>query len=84
MNSKPPKPALPPPTTEQSITFTRQMLGELRMIVHNEGADTLNYFIEMAYVEAGDILSGVRPLSLRGNRDATVGMAVKSAGKIKF
>jgi hypothetical protein len=84
MNLKPAKPALPPHTAEESIAYIRQMLGELRTVANNEGADMLRYMIEMAYVEAGDILAGLRPLSIRGNRDASVDMPLKPAGKIKF
>jgi len=84
MNAKPSKPMPTPHTAEQNIAYTRQMLGELRTVANNEGADMLRYLIEMAYVEAGDILAGLRPLSVRGHRDPAVGMALKPAGKIKF
>lgn len=84
VNPKPAKPALPPHTAEENIAYIRQMLGELRTVAHNEGADMLRYFIEMAYVEAGDILAGFRPVSLRNNRDAAAGMSLKSTGKIKL
>ncbi|QRM55039.1 hypothetical protein [Sinorhizobium sp. BG8] len=55
----------PPPSaqTRENITYIRQMLGELRLVAHSEGADMLRYLIEMAYVEAGDIQAGLRPLS---------------------
>ena len=46
--------------------------------------DMLRYFIEMAYVEAGDILSGFRPLSIRENRDRTPGVPLNPAGKVKL
>jgi hypothetical protein len=84
MNSKPAKPSLPPHTAEENIAYTRQMLGELRTVANNEGADMLRYLIEMAYVEAGDILAGLRPLSVRGHGEPAIGMPFKSAGKIKF
>ncbi len=84
MNLKPAKLTLPPHTPEQNVAYIRQMLGELRTVAHNEGADMLRYFIEMAYVEAGDILSGFRPMSVRGDRDAAAGMSFKPAGKVKF
>ena len=41
-----------------SMTYLRQMLGELRLVAKSEGADMLCYLIEMAYVEAGDIQAG--------------------------
>ncbi|MGB3814761.1 MAG: hypothetical protein WA950_16205 [Shinella sp.] len=84
MSPKPAKPTLPPHTAEENIAYIRQMLGELRTVAHNEGADMLRYLIEMAYVEAGDILSGFRPISIRGDRDPAAGMPLQSAGKIKF
>jgi len=85
MKPRPSKPALPlPHTVEDNIAYIRQMLGELRTVANNEGADMLRYLIEMAYVEAGDIHSGLRPLSIRDHRDPAVGMALKTAGKIKL
>ncbi len=84
MNLKPAKPALPQHTAEENIAYIRQMLGELRTVAHNEGADMLRYFIEMAYVEAGDILSGFRPLSVRENRDPASDVPLNPTGKVKF
>jgi hypothetical protein len=49
---------------EQNIAYIRQMLGELGIVARNENADMLCYLIEMAYLEAGDILSGARPVRL--------------------
>lgn len=51
--------------TEQNITYIRQMLGELRAVADSERADLLCYLIEMAYLEAGDVLAGQRPLRVR-------------------
>ncbi len=42
----------------EKITYIWQMLGELRNVAESEGADLLCYLIEMAYVEAGDVLAG--------------------------
>lgn len=50
--------------TAQNITYIRQMLGELRTVADNENADMLCYLIEMAYLEAGDVLAGHRPLRI--------------------
>jgi hypothetical protein len=47
----------------ENIAYIKQMLGELRQVALNEGADMLCYLIEMAYVEAGDVQSGRRPRS---------------------
>src|SRR6478735_7483583 len=49
---------------QESISYIRQMLGELRQVARGEGADMLCYLIEMAYVEAGDVQAGRRPRSL--------------------
>ena len=84
MNPKTSKATLPAHTAEQNIAYIRQMLGELRTVANNEGADMLRYFIEMAYVEAGDILSGFRPLSLGAERDPATGMPVKPTGKVEL
>lgn len=51
--------------TRENIAYLRQMLGELRLVAQKEGADMLCYLIEMAYVEAGDVQSGRRALSVR-------------------
>jgi len=50
--------------TEQNIAYIKQMLGELGGVARNEKADMLCYLIEMAYLEAGDVLAGSRPLSV--------------------
>ena len=42
--------------SEQNITYIRQMLGELRAVAEAEKADMLCYLIEMAFMEAGDLL----------------------------
>ncbi|MCF3641408.1 hypothetical protein LXM94_15650 [Rhizobium sp. TRM95111] len=64
-----PQPRLPeavPVRSKEKIAYIRQMLGELRLVADGEGAEMLRYLIEMAYVEAGDIQDGLRPLSVRG------------------
>jgi hypothetical protein len=42
----------------ENIAYIWQMLGELRQVAENEGADLLCYLIEMAYVEAGELQTG--------------------------
>ena len=51
-------------STIENIAYIRQMLAELRLVAENEGAEMLCYLIEMAYVEAGDVQSGRRALSI--------------------
>ena len=48
-----------------NISYIREMLAELRNVADREGADLLCYLIEMAYVEAGDLQSGSRALSIQ-------------------
>lgn len=49
--------------TMENVAYIRQMLGELRLVAATEGAEMLCYLIEMAYVEAGDLQTGRRPIS---------------------
>jgi hypothetical protein len=51
--------------TMENIAYIRQMLAELRLVAENEGAEMLCYLIEMAYVEAGDVQTGRRSLSIQ-------------------
>ncbi|OJG00280.1 hypothetical protein AX760_11035 [Pararhizobium antarcticum] len=71
--------------TQDNIAYIRQMLGELRGVASNEGADMLCYLIEMAFVEAGDIQEGKRQLSIQqAERNKPAGMPVKPPGEIQF
>lgn len=54
--------------TLENFAYIRQMLAELRVVAEREGADMLCYLIEMAYIEAGDIQSGRRELSIGHNK----------------
>ncbi|WP_275790698.1 hypothetical protein [Pararhizobium gei] len=70
---------------QENIAYIRQMLGELRGVASHQGADMLCYLLEMAFVEAGDILSGKRELSFAdAERNKAAGMAMKPSGKIQF
>ncbi|MDH4413594.1 MAG: hypothetical protein QE484_09820 [Rhizobium sp.] len=61
--------------TMENIVYLRHMLAELRLVAENEGAEMLCYLIEMAYVEAGDVLSGRRALSIHhAQRDKSTRM----------
>lgn len=42
--------------SDHSIVYVRQMLGELRGVAETEKAEMLCYLIEMAFMEAGDLL----------------------------
>ena len=84
MNSKPAMPVQSPGSTLENVAYVRHMLGELRTVAQNEGADMLRYLIEMAYVEAGDIQAGLRPLSTGRAGDRAAGVPVKASGKVKL
>jgi hypothetical protein len=50
----------------------QSMLGQLRTMAEAERCDMLAYLIEMAYVEASDIIRGERPARVQqgnGRRD---------------
>ena len=52
----------------ESIGYIQQMLGELRTLAEIERCDMLTYLIEMAYIEAGEIRRGVRPMRVQDAR----------------
>ncbi|MGE6739275.1 hypothetical protein ACQKGC_03255 [Allorhizobium pseudoryzae] len=43
-----------------NLAYIRQMLGQLRLVAHQERAHLLCYLIEMAYIEAGELQIGPR------------------------
>lgn len=47
-----------------SLDYMQAMLGQLRTMAEAERCDMLAYLIEMAYVEASDIVRGERPSRL--------------------
>ncbi len=55
----------------ETLDFIQSMLGQLRDMAQGERCDMLSYLIEMAYLEASDILRGERPSQIaREKRDA--------------
>ena len=44
-----------------TLDYIQSMLGQLRNMAEAERCDMLAYLIEMAYVEASDIVRGERP-----------------------
>ena len=44
-----------------TLDYIQSMLGQLRNMAEAERCDMLAYLIEMAYLEAGDIIRGERP-----------------------
>ncbi|MGB3416198.1 MAG: hypothetical protein WBG88_16000 [Mesorhizobium sp.] len=45
----------------ETLDYLQSMLGQLRTMAEAERCDMLSYLIEMAYVEASDIIRGDRP-----------------------
>lgn len=77
--------SVPAKPADESLAYIRQMLGELRGVADEKGADMLCYLLEMAYVETGDLLSGRRALSAKGiKRNEATGVPMKPPGKIKL
>ncbi|MBX3531025.1 MAG: hypothetical protein KF849_10480 [Rhizobiaceae bacterium] len=54
-----------------SLDYLQSMLREMREIAEAERYDMLAYLIEMAYVEASDIIRGERPMRVRPSAPAT-------------
>jgi hypothetical protein len=48
-----------------SLDYLQSMLGQLRNLAESEKYDVLTYLIDMAYLEASDILRGERALGFR-------------------
>jgi hypothetical protein len=45
----------------ETLDYLHSMLGQLRTMAEAERCDMLAYLIEMAYIEASDIIRGERP-----------------------
>lgn len=52
----------------ETLDYLQSMLGQLRTMAQAERCDMLAYLIEMAYVEASDIIRGERPARLADER----------------
>ena len=46
----------------QKLAYIHDMLGELRRVADAESADLLCYLIEMAFIEAGDVIVKTRSI----------------------
>lgn len=53
------------------------MLGQLRQMAEAERCDMLAYLVEMAYVEASDIIRGERPLRVSNGNGSGKGLHVQ-------
>lgn len=52
---------IPSTRRTESLDYMQTLLGQLRDMAAAERLDMLTYLIEMAYVEASDIIRGERP-----------------------
>ncbi|MAS15113.1 MAG: hypothetical protein CMH69_17600 [Nitratireductor sp.] len=59
-----------------ALDYMQAMLGQLRTMALAERCDLLAYMIEMAYLEASDIIRGDQPYRLQGS-----GMGLGVPGK---
>jgi hypothetical protein len=57
----------------ETLDYMQSMLGQLRTMAEAERCDMLAYLIEMAYVEASDIIRGERPARIQ--QDGRKGVA---------
>ena len=55
-----------------TLDYLQSMLGQLRTMAEAERCDMLTYLIEMAYVEASDIIRGERPARVQPGKHSTV------------
>lgn len=51
----------------ETLDYLQSMLGQLRTMAEAERCDMLTYLIEMAYVEASDIIRGERPARIQSD-----------------
>lgn len=67
------------------LDYLRAMLGQLRSMADAERYDMLAYLIEMAYIEAGDLIGSYRALPAGDDKGNTAaGVPLKPPGKIKL
>ncbi len=52
----------------ETLDYIQSMLGQLRLMAETERCHMLAYLIEMAYMEAGEIMRGERPSALAYNK----------------
>lgn len=73
------------PRRTDRLDYIQSMLGQIRVMAEAERYEMLAYLIEMAYIEASDILRGDRPLRV-GNeqRNSASGVPLQPARKVKF
>ncbi len=74
-----------PQRRTETLDYVQSMLGQLRSMADGERCDFLAYLIEMAYIEAGDIIRGERPSRLADQKaDTSSGVPLEPPGKVKI
>jgi hypothetical protein len=53
---------------KETLDYMQSMLGQLRTMAESERCDMLVYLIDMAYLEASDIIRGERPSQVGEHR----------------
>lgn len=65
----------------ETLEYMQAMLGQLRTMAQAERCDMLGYLIEMAYIEASDIVRGDRPARVASRPGAQL---TQRAGRLRF
>ena len=55
----------------ETLDYIQSMLGQLRTMAEAERCDMLAFLIEMAYIEASDIIRGERPSRIADDKRNT-------------
>lgn len=53
---------------KETLEYMQSMLGQLRTMAESERCDMLVYLMDMAYLEASDIIRGERPSQIGEHR----------------
>ena len=63
--------AQPGKKRHETLDYIQSMLAQLRTMAEAERCDMLAYLIEMAYLEASDVLRGEHPSHVEKKRNAS-------------
>lgn len=73
------------PRRTDRLDYIQSMLGQIRAMAEAERCEMLAYLVEMAYIEASDIIRGQRPLRVGDEqRNSPSGAPLQPTRKIKF
>lgn len=69
----------------ETLDYIQGMLGQLRTMADAERCDMLAYLLEMAYIEASDVIRKGCPLNVGNDeRNGTTTVTLQATGKIKL